>query len=125
MLKSLILVFLGGGLGSLFRYSIGRWVGTLHTHYFPFGTLLANILACFILGLLVGAAATRQDFSGHTKLFWTVGFCGGFSTFSTFSLEAVSLFQSGYSGTTLIYIGLSLIFCTTAILAGIWLGQRV
>ncbi len=122
-MKALLLVFLGGGLGSLARYTMGKWVGTLHTHYFPFGTLLANILACLILGFLVGAADQKQFFSSSSKLFWTVGFCGGFSTFSTFSMETISLFQTGYTGASLLYIGLSLILCVASTLAGLYLGQ--
>lgn len=122
-MKTVLLVFLGGGLGSLARYSIGKWVGTLHTHYFPFGTLVANILACFMLGILVGVADQKQFFSPATKLFWTVGFCGGFSTFSTFSIETISLFQTGYTGASLLYIGLSLILCVAATLIGLYIGQ--
>lgn len=122
-MKTVLLVFLGGGLGSLARYSIGKWIGTLHTHYFPFGTLVANILACFMLGILVGVADQKQFFSPATKLFWTVGFCGGFSTFSTFSIETISLFQTGYTGASLLYIGLSLILCVAATLIGLYIGQ--
>lgn len=125
MLKSFLFIFLGGGLGSLARYGVGRWIGTLHTHYFPFGTLAANVVACFALGLLVGISSARQDFSPSAKLFWTVGFCGGFSTFSTFSLETISLFQTGYTSASLLYVGLSLVLCALATLAGIALGQSL
>jgi CrcB protein len=121
--KTAILVFLGGGLGSVLRYSIGRWIGTLHTHYFPFGTLVANVLACFALGLILGFADTRQLMSSSAKIFWTIGFCGGFSTFSTFSGETLSLIQSGFTGSSLIYIGTSLALCMGATLAGLYLGQ--
>jgi CrcB protein len=121
--KTAILVFLGGGLGSVLRYSIGKWIGTLHTHYFPFGTLVVNVLACFALGLILGLADTRQLMSSSAKIFWTIGFCGGFSTFSTFSGEALSLIQSGFTGSSLIYIGASLALCIGATLAGLYLGQ--
>ena len=122
-MKPIIMIFLGGGLGSVFRYGVGRWIGTLHTNYFPFGTLAANILACLLLGLLVGLAEHKQLLSPSARLFWAAGFCGGFSTFSTFSHETLSLFQSGYSGATLLYIGMSLALCLGATLAGLYLGQ--
>lgn len=122
-MKAALLVFLGGGLGSLIRYILGRWVATLHTHHFPLGTLTANILACFALGLMVGLADTRQLLSPAAKIFWTIGFCGGFSTFSTFSAETLSLVQSGFTGSGLLYVGLSLTLCLTATLAGLYLTQ--
>lgn len=124
-MKPVLLVFLGGGLGSVLRFSVGKWIGTLHTHYFPFGTLAANVIACVALGFLVGFTGKRLDFSMEAKLFWTVGFCGGFSTFSTFSLEAISLFQTGYSGASALYIAVSLTLCILATIAGISLGQSL
>ncbi|HPI79292.1 MAG: fluoride efflux transporter CrcB [Cyclobacteriaceae bacterium] len=122
-MKTAFLVFLGGGIGSLARYSLGKWIGTLHTHYFPFGTLVANILACFALGVVLGLADTRQLLSPSAKIFWAVGFCGGFSTFSTFSGEALSLAQSGFTGSSMAYVLASLLACIAAILLGLYLGQ--
>lgn len=122
-MKAVFLVFLGGGIGSMLRYSIGKWIGTLHTHYFPFGTLAVNILACLALGLILGLADARQFMSPSAKIFWIIGFCGGFSTFSTFSGETLSLIQSGFTGASLVYISLSLILCISATLLGLYLGQ--
>lgn len=122
-MKIALLVFLGGGLGSMLRFSISKWIGTLHTHYFPYGTLVVNILACLALGVILGIADTRQLMSPAAKVFWTIGFCGGFSTFSTFSGETLALIQSGFTIPSLIYIGSSLIFCLGATIAGLYLGQ--
>ncbi len=122
-MKTAFLVFLGGGIGSILRYSIGKWIGTLHTHYFPFGTLVVNIIACLALGIILGLADARQLMSPSAKIFWIIGFCGGFSTFSTFSGETLSLIQSGFTGASLIYISLSLILCISATLLGLYLGQ--
>lgn len=122
-MKTAILVFLGGGLGSMARYAISKWMGTLHTHYFPFGTLAANVLACFALGIILGLADTKQLLSPSAKIFWTIGFCGGFSTFSTFSGETLSLFESGFTMASAVYVGLSLGLCLTATLAGLYLIQ--
>ena len=122
-MKAAFLVFLGGGIGSMFRYSISKWIGTLHTHYFPFGTLIVNILACLALGVILGLADARQLMSPSAKIFWAVGFCGGFSTFSTFSGETLSLIQSGFTGSSIVYISSSLLLCIMATLLGLYLGQ--
>lgn len=122
-MKAAILVFLGGGLGSMVRFGISKWVGTLHTHYFPFGTLAANVIACFALGIILGLADTRQLLSPSSKIFWTLGFCGGFSTFSTFSGETLALVESGFTLASILYVGLSLGLCLAATLAGLFLIQ--
>ena len=123
-MPSLVIVFLGGGLGSVVRYLLGRWVNTLHQHNFPWGTLVVNIAACFVLGLLVGIADHKQLFSASSRLFWTVGFCGGFSTFSTFSHETLSLLQQGLTPYALAYVALSLILCVAVTFTGIYLVQQ-
>lgn len=122
-MKTAFLVFLGGGLGSMLRFAISKWVGTLHSHYFPFGTLAANVLACFALGIILGFADVRQLLSPSAKIFWTIGFCGGFSTFSSFSGETISMIQSGFTLSSLLYIGSSLLLCLGATLAGLYLIQ--
>lgn len=125
MIRSMIMVFVGGGLGSVVRFSLGRWINSLHTHHFPLGTLLANILACFILGLVIGLADHRQLFSPNARLFWTVGFCGGFSTFSSFSHETIYLLQTGFSLSSLIYVIFSLLFCVGAVYIGLFAGEHL
>ncbi len=87
------MVFIGGGLGSLCRFSLSRWIQQTDYPFF-WGTVLANMLSCFILGLLVGWSM-RQPMSDPWKLLLMTGFCGGFSTFSTFTLETYQLLQSG------------------------------
>ncbi|MBP9925159.1 MAG: fluoride efflux transporter CrcB [Cyclobacteriaceae bacterium] len=124
-MRALIMVFIGGGLGSMVRYSLGRWVNALHSYNFPYGTLIANVAACFVLGLFVGLADHRQLFSPNARLFWTVGFCGGFSTFSTFGYEALTLLQGGFSLNSLIYVILSLLLSVLAVYAGLFLGESL
>ena len=121
----IILVFVGGGVGSTLRFLLGRWVNALHGHYFPFGTLSVNIVACLLLGFVVGIADHRELISPAARLFWTVGFCGGFSTFSTFSAETLILIQNGFHFSTIIYIVLSLVFCLTATFGGIYFGEHI
>lgn len=123
-MRSIVFVFLGGGLGSVVRYVMGRWVNSLHTHHFPFGTLVVNVIACFLLGLLIGLADHRHLMSPQARLFWTVGFCGGFSTFSTFSNETLTLLQDGFSGSMILYVIFSLLFCLVAVFGGLYLGKH-
>ena len=85
----LLWIFLGGGLGSVCRYLVSRLVGV--DQVFPFATLSANFLASFMLGLLFGMAG-NDILSERQKLFFMTGFCGGFSTFSTFSTLFVTVF---------------------------------
>jgi CrcB protein len=125
MMRSLILIFVGGGLGSVVRYSLGRWITGLHTQQFPYGTLVVNIIACFILGLIIGLADHKQLFSPSARLFWTVGFCGGFSTFSTFSHETFSLIQGGFNLAMIAYVALSLLFCVFAVYLGLFTGEHI
>ncbi|MCL4105808.1 UNVERIFIED_CONTAM: hypothetical protein GTU68_012446 [Idotea baltica] len=97
---------------------MGKWL-KFSTTGFPIGTLSANLLACLILGFFSGLLLQKMDLSRPVQLGIMTGFCGGFSTFSTFSQESMDLFQSGKSGMALFYIGLSVLVC----LGGIGLGQ--
>jgi CrcB protein len=123
-MRELVLIFVGGGLGSVSRYSLGRWVTSFHTQQFPYGTLAVNVFACLILGLLIGVADHKQLISANARLFWTVGFCGGFSTFSTFSSETVTLIQTGFHLSGVVYIIASLVLCLAATYAGLYLGEN-
>jgi len=123
-LFAISLVFLGGGAGSTVRYLLGKCVNAWHNHHFPFGTLVVNVVACLVLGYVVGIADHRQIISPSARLFWTVGFCGGFSTFSTFSAETLTLIQSGFHLSTFIYITTSLILCLAGTFGGIYLGEN-
>ena len=124
-MKDLLLVFLGGGLGSTVRFSLGKWVNALHHHHFPWGTLVVNVVACLILGFVIGLADHKQIISPTARLFWTVGFCGGFSTFSTFSIETLYLLQSGLTLSLVLYISLSLLLCVAATFGGLYLGEHI
>jgi CrcB protein len=123
--KSLVIVFLGGGLGSVVRYALSKWVNAFHDHHIPWGTLAVNVAACLVLGLIIGLADHKHIISPNFRLFWTVGFCGGFSTFSTFSNEALSLLQGGFSLSMAVYILLSLLLCVAATYAGLFLGESL
>ncbi len=121
----LILVFFGGGTGSLVRYLTGRlvptaWLGSS----FPAPILVVNVLASLVLGGVVGWTLARQV-GDEARLLIGVGFCGGLSTFSSFSQDTVVLLQAGRTGAALFNIGLNVSLCLLASAAGLWLGQRL
>jgi len=118
-MPSIIYVFLGGGLGSLCRYGIGQYYSASDS-LFPMATFIANILACLILGILLGYQL-KDNLSQSLSLLFMTGFCGGFSTFSTFSAESLKLFESDQAGIALLYIGTSIIFG----LLSVYLGYKV
>ncbi|MBS1487628.1 MAG: fluoride efflux transporter CrcB [Bacteroidetes bacterium] len=120
----IVIVFVGGGAGSIVRFVLGKWVNDLHTHHFPFGTLTVNVVACLVLGYVIGVADHRQLISPAARLFWAVGFCGGFSTFSTFSAETLALIQNGFHFSTLVYIFSSLLLCLAATFGGMYWGEN-
>jgi CrcB protein len=123
--REAFLIFLGGGAGSVLRYYLGKWVQQWHTTSFPIGTLTVNIIACLVLGFVIGLADHKQLISPGARLFWTVGFCGGFSTFSTFSNETLYLMQGGFTLSTVLYVGLSLVLCLVAVYTGLHLAHLI
>ncbi len=90
-------------------------------NFFPIGTFIVNIIGCFIVGLLIGLFGKQINTQPELKLLLIVGLCGGFTTFSTFSAETISLFQSGQIGCGLLNIGLSV---SIGLLA-MWLGLKI
>lgn len=116
---SYVWVFLGGGLGSICRFLIAR-ILPIPTASFPWPTFWANLISCLILGWLVGQKM-QGELSAGGSFFLMTGFCGGFSTFSTFSYEAFSLFEDGRFELAFLYIGLSLLTG----LIGIYTGLRL
>ncbi len=99
---TVLLVLLGGGIGAPSRYLLDRWVQSRHRQRFPFGTLLVNVIGCFVLGILTG-----HHPSTDVQALLGTGFCGGLTTFSTFSVETVELLQGRFTLRALGYLVLS------------------
>lgn len=124
-MKELFTIFIGSGLGGIMRFALGKWINGLHNHPYPFGTFIVNIIACFLLGFAIGLTDYKQFFSPTTRLFLTVGFCGGFSTFSSFSSEVLTLAQQGHTTSLVVYIFSSVLLCVTATFSGLWIAGRI
>ncbi len=96
-MKELIVIFFGGGSGSVLRYLIAKKIDTFHSANFPFGIFAVNILGCLMIGLLSGFLSQYTGFGKEWKGLLIIGFCGGFTTFSTFSSDNLRLIEAGLS----------------------------
>lgn len=120
-----VLVFVGGGVGSVVRYLAGRLIpATLLGTPFPNAILLVNLLASFILGVIVGWVINRSA-GEEARLLIGVGFCGGLSTFSSFSYDTAILLQNGRVMAALLNVGLNVVLCLLASFGGLWLGHKL
>lgn len=108
MLKGAIIVGLGGFLGSVARYISSQFIHKIFSTNFPLGTLIINLIGCFLIGFLLGLFEKGSLISSDLRLFLTVGFCGGFTTFSTFSNDTVNLVNDTEVLYLMLYMGLSI-----------------
>ncbi len=118
MFKNFLLVGLGGCIGSMMRYA--TWYFFRPTN-FPAATLLVNIAGSLVIGIVIGLSIKDVDFSQGWKLFLATGICGGFTTFSAFSIENLQMLQNGKYFLSLAYICSSIIFG----IAAAWLGFKL
>ena len=122
MIKQAVLVFLGGGLGSVLRYLITK-VLNQDGFTLPFGTFSVNILGSLIIGFLIGFASRIEILNSNTVLFMAVGFCGGFTTFSSFAIENQALLRSGDYLNFFFYTFGSIILGILAVFLGLFLSK--
>lgn len=111
---ALLLIGLGGGLGSVLRALLSFWLRSA----MPWGTFVVNVCGCLLIGLLAGLA-TGAGLSDNARSLWVVGFCGGFTTFSTFSYENVALLQQGRFLLAGVYMVSSVVVCLVAAYIGL------
>jgi fluoride exporter len=122
-MNQLLLIFIGGGLGSLTRFSFSKFIQENIDKTFPFGTLGVNVLASIVLGIFVGMVEVKSLTNPNFKALIAIGFCGGFSTFSTFSNDTLQLIQNNRILEALMNILLNVILCILATFGGITLAK--
>ncbi|WFU91375.1 fluoride efflux transporter CrcB (plasmid) [Rhizobium sp. CC1099] len=113
-----LLVFLGAGIGGVPRQFVNLALPRITSSDFPFGTLAVNIVGSVVMGAIVACFALRAGLSPSLKIFLTTGTLGGFTTFSTFSLDSVSLWERGQTGGAVLYVAASLLFAIAGLVIG-------
>ena len=122
MIKNILLVGLGGGVGSIARYACQKWFAENVQHPFPWGTFVVNILGCFLIGLIYAIAEKTTLFTPQIRLLLITGICGGFTTFSAFAFENMGLMRSGDILYLLLYsigsvvLGIAAVFAAIALI---------
>jgi CrcB protein len=123
MIKQLLLVFLGGGIGSVLRFMIGKSLNSAESGI-PYGTFAANIIGSLLIGIILGLAVKQNTLSENQILFLATGFCGGFTTFSTFAYENHIFLKSGDFTSFAIYTIASFVIGFLAVFAGIFIVKQ-
>lgn len=118
-------VTIGSAVGGLLRYAIARWMEPVSAG-FPWGTFLVNVVGCFVIGYFgtLTLEGGRYEASANVRLFVMVGICGGFTTFSSFSLQTFERLRSGAWGVAMVYVVASVVVCLGAVTAGHMLAKR-
>ena len=121
-MKNLLLVFVGGGFGSVLRYLIGKYLNNTENGI-PYGTFLANVLGSLLIGLILGYALKNNSLSSNQTLILATGFCGGFTTFSTFAYENHVFLKSGDFTSFAVYTIASFVLGFLAVFFGMYLAK--
>lgn len=121
-MKSLLFIFLGGGTGSVLRYLLTISIYRLGTTNFLWGTFAVNLLGCILIGVFY-TITSRMHVSNEIRLMLTIGLCGGFTTFSTFSNESLQLLKSGFYPTFFAYVIGSVVLGILGVMLGVWMSE--
>jgi len=119
MIKNFLIVGLGGAVGSMLRYAVQKFFQLQTGATFPTGTLLVNIAGCFLIGILWSLVSRSFTWNDEMKLLLMTGFCGGFTTFSAFTLEGIGLLKENKMALFLIYLTASVVGGLLATFIGI------
>ena len=122
---AVLLVAIGGGIGSVTRYLVGGWFASRFGPAFPYGTFVINVTGSFIIGLFLAFAQERVSLSPYWRLFFAVGFLGGYTTFSSFEYESIRLLQDGEMLLGAVYMIGSVVAGGIAAIGGITLGSWI
>ncbi|QXP59739.1 fluoride efflux transporter CrcB [Olleya sp. HaHaR_3_96] len=122
-MKQLVLVFVGGGFGSVLRYIIGKALNNTENGI-PYGTFAANILGSLLIGIILGLALKNDTLNNNQTLLLATGFCGGFTTFSTFAYENHVFLKTGDFTSFALYTITSFILGFLAVFFGMWLAKQ-
>ena len=123
MIKTILYIAIGGAIGSVLRYLTSVFVNKYWANQFPLATLLTNVLGCLIIGILIGILEKNNLANSNLKWLLITGFCGGYTTFSTFGYENYSLFQSNNSLLAFGYIALSILLGIFAVWLGLFIAK--
>ena len=118
MIKMMLIAGAGGFVGTCGRFLIGKWSSGMFQGAFPMGTFLVNIIGCFIIGLLFGLLEKAHVMTPGENVLLITGFCGGFTTFSSFADDMWVLINKGDWSTFILYLSMSVIFGILLVLAG-------
>ncbi len=121
----ILLVALGGAVGSSCRYLVGVWALRFFGPGYPWGTFIVNIAGSFLIGVLAELIALRLNASAELRVLMVTGFLGGFTTFSAFSLDAIYLFERGAVAVAAAYVALSVVLSIAAVMAGLALIRSI
>lgn len=123
-MKQLLLVFIGGGLGSTARYGISKWLNSPAANL-PYGTLVANVIGSLLIGIILGYSFKNNLLSQQTTLLLATGFCGGFTTFSTFAYENHNFLKNGDYLSFGVYALGSFALALIAVFVGLWIAKNL
>jgi CrcB protein len=120
-MMSYLVVFVGAGLGGVLRHILNIWIARLAGTHFPMHTFVINITGSIVMGIITALFALKGGATGHLRLFLATGILGGYTTFSTFSLDAVLLWQRHDHLLAACYIGGSVVLSLLGLMAGLWI----